>query len=406
MTDPPPEPVAWSEGAPGDLLVANIGELVTNDPAAGAPPLHVRHDAAVAIRGGLVAWVGPEKLLPPEHRELPTLDAGGAAALPGFVDAHTHLVFAGDRADEFAARLSGQAYQAGGIRTTVAATRAASDDDLLTNARRLATEAARAGTTTIEVKSGYGLTVEDERRSLAVARDLPTPHRTFLGAHVVPEGSDPDDYTTLVAGDMLAACAPLATAADVFVEEGAFDVDQAREILLAAKGHGLDLHVHANQLRHGPGVQLAAEVGALSADHCTHLEDEDIGALRDADVTAVLVPAAEFSTRSAYAPARRLLDAGVTVALATDCNPGTSFTTSMPFVVALACRELGMTPEEAVAAATVGGAAALGADEVGRLVPNAAGDLVVLDAPTYLHLPYRPGVDLVSHTVKAGRLIR
>ncbi|MDX1620975.1 MAG: imidazolonepropionase [Nitriliruptorales bacterium] len=404
MTEPH-EAADWSEVTPADLLVTEIGELVTNDPAAGAPPLHLVHDAAVAIRGGTVAWVGPSKLLPDEHRDLPTLDVAGRAALPGFVDPHTHLVFAGDRADEFAARLAGREYEAGGIRTTVGATRSATDEELLSNARRLATEALRSGTTTVEVKSGYGLTVDDERRSLEAARDLPTPHRTFLGAHVVPEGMDGDDYTSLVAGEMLEACAPLATAADVFVERGAFDEDRARTILTAAREHGLGLHVHANQLRHGPGVQLAAEFGALSADHCTHVEPEDVTALHDAELTAVLVPAAEFSTRSPYAPARQLLDAGVRVALATDCNPGTSFTTSMPFVIALACRELRMSPEEAVIAATLGGASALGASGVGFLAPNAAGDLVVLDAPTYLHLPYRPGVNLAWRTIKAGCVV-
>ena len=382
------------------LLVTGIGHLVTWDPE--RPPAD--HDAAVAIRDGRVVWTGSMGAVPSEHDDLPRLDVEGRTVVPGFVDAHTHLVFAGDRTEEFVARLAGRPYEAGGIRTTVAATRAASDDALLDNACRLADEALRSGTTTVEIKSGYGLTVDDERRSLAVARGI-TGHTTFLGAHVVPDGVDADDYTALVAGPMLAACAPLATAADVFVEEGAFDADQARTILRAAQEHGLDLHVHANQLRHGPGVQVAAEVGARSADHCTHLTDDDVGALRDAGVVAVLVPGAEFSTRSPYAPARRLLDAGATVALATDCNPGTSFTTSMPFVIALACRELGMAPDEALKAATLGGAAALGCDDVGHLCPSARGDLVVLDAPHPAHLAYRPGVDLVRHVVRRGAVI-
>lgn len=381
-----------------DLLVTGIGHLVTHDPDRPA----AEHDAAVAVRAGRVAWVGASATVPSEHGDLPRLDVAGRAVVPGFVDAHTHLVFAGDRTDEFVARLGGRPYEAGGIRTTVAATRAAPDEELLRNAVHLAAEARRTGTTTLEVKSGYGLTVEDERRSLAVAQAI-TGHTTFLGAHVVPEGVDPDEYTSLVAGPMLDACAPLATAADVFVEEGAFDADQARTILRAAQAHGLDLHVHANQLRHGPGVQLAAELGARSADHCTHLADDDVAALRDAGVVAVLVPGAEFSTRSPYAPARRLLDAGATVALATDCNPGTSFTTNLGFVIALACRELGMTPDEALRAATLGGAAALGCDDLGHLRPGARGDLAVLDAPNPAHLAYRPGVPIVWATVTRGR---
>lgn len=380
-----------------DLLVTGIGHLVTFDPERPAD----EHDASVAIRAGRVVWIGHTGAVPSEYDDLPPLDVQGRAVVPGFVDAHTHLVFAGDRTGEFVARLTGRPYEAGGIRTTVAATRAASDAALLTNAHRLADEAVRSGTTTLEVKSGYGLTVADERRSLAVAQAV-TGHTTFLGAHVVPEGSDADEYTALVAGPMLEVCAPLATAADVFVEDGAFDADQARKILTAAREHGLDLHVHANQLRPGPGVQLAAELGARSADHCTHVTDDDVAALRGAGVVAVLVPGAEFSTRSPYAPARRLLDAGVTVALASDCNPGTSFTTSIPFVIALACREMGMSPDEALRAATLGGAAALGTEDVGHLRLGARGDLVVLDAPHPAHLAYRPGVDLVWRVVRRG----
>jgi imidazolonepropionase len=259
----------------------------------------------------------------------------------------------------------------------------------------------RSGTTTLEVKSGYGLTVQDEQRCLEVAGAV-TRHRTFLGAHVVPEELSAADYTALVAGPMLDACAPLATAVDAFCEEGAFDEAQCRTVLAAGAARGLEVHVHANQLRPGPGVQLAASLGAASADHCTHLTDADVAALRDASVVAVLVPAAEFSTRSPYAPARRLLDAGVAVALATDCNPGTSYTTSMPFVIALACRELRMTPAEAVRAATLGGARALRDEAVGHLRVGARGDLVVLDAPSEDYLAYRPGVGLVRHVVKDG----
>jgi imidazolonepropionase len=325
--------------------------------------------------------------------------------VPGFVDSHTHLVFGGDRAEEFEARLAGKAYAAGGIRTTVAATRALATQQLRVRATRLASEALRSGTTTIEIKSGYGLTVADELRSLEVAATL-TPHRTFLGAHVVPDDTDPAAYVELVTGPMLDAVAGVASAIDAFCEEGAFDEAQCREVLTAGAARGLDVHVHANQLQPGPGVQLAAELQALSADHCTHVSDDDVAALADAGVAAVLVPAAEFSTRSAYAPARRLLDAGVTVALATDCNPGTSFTTSMPFVMALACQEQRLSALEALRAATAGGAAALGETEVGHLRVGAQADLVVLDAPSYVHLAYRPGVDLVRQVIRRGEVVR
>lgn len=379
------------------LLVDRIGHLVTwGDP----PDLD---DAAVVVDDGVVAWTGPAAQAPAADQRL---DAGGRCVVPGFVDAHTHLVFGGDRSAEFEARLAGRPYDAGGIRSTVAATRAASPADLLAGARRLAAEALRSGTTTLEVKSGYGLDVVTERTLLEVAAALPTPHRTFLGAHVVPDGIDRAGYVELVAGDMLDAVADLATAVDAFCETGAFDADESRAVLQAGRERGLDVHVHANQLGPGPGVQLAASLGAASADHCTHLDDDDVAALRDADVVAVLVPAAEFSTASAYAPARRLLDAGVVVALASDCNPGTSFTTSLPFVVALACRETGMTPLEALRAVTVGGAAALRRDDVGHLRPGARGDLVVLDAPSPVHLAYRPGVDLVHAVVRDGEVVR
>jgi imidazolonepropionase len=356
-------------------------------------------------------WVGRRRDRPEATGE-ERLDAAGGCVLPGFVDAHTHLVFAGDRSEEFAARLAGRPYSAGGIRDTVTATRAATPDRLLTAARRLAGEALRGGTTTLEVKSGYGLTVDDERKLLDVAGRLTTPELphvvpTFLGAHVVPaeHEADPDRYVDLVCGGMLDACAPLASGCDVFCDTGAFDGAQSRKVLEAGRARGLDLRVHANQLEHGPGAQLAAELGAASADHLTHLDDADIAALAEAGVVATLLPVAELSTRSPWAPARRLLDAGVTVALATDCNPGTSFTTSMPLVIALACLALRMTPQEAVAAATAGGAQALRRSDVGRLVPGSCADAVVLAAPSYLHLAYRPGVDLTAAVLRAGRVV-
>ncbi|WP_088316581.1 imidazolonepropionase [Kineosporia sp. R_H_3] len=385
------------------LLLTGIGELVTNDPhaeGAGPAPVHVVRDAAVLVEGPTVAWVGPAAAAPAADT---VLDLGGRAVVPGFVDAHAHLVFGGDRAAEFEARMSGTAYAAGGIRTTVAATRASSDEALHANASRLVAEMRRQGTTTVEIKSGYGLTAHDEARSLAVARTL-TPETTYLGAHVVgPEyADDPGGYVDLVTGPMLDACAPHARWVDVFCERGAFDADAARAVLRAGAARGLLVRVHANQLGEGPGVQVAAELGAVSADHCTHLADADVAALRDAGVVATLLPGAEFSTRSPYPDARRLLAAGVTVALATDCNPGSSYTSSMPFCIALAVREMRMTPAEALWSATAGGAASLARTDVGVLRPGARADLAVLDAPSFVHLAYRPGVPIVVGVVAGG----
>ncbi|MEU7839574.1 imidazolonepropionase [Micromonospora sp. NPDC049114] len=388
------------------LLVDNIGELVTN--GVGEGPLGIRRKAAVLIEEGRVAWVGPAAYAPAADRRI---DAGGAAVLPGFVDSHAHLVFAGERAAEFAARMAGERYTGGGIRTTVGATRAATDDELRATVRRLRGEALRQGTTTIEIKSGYGLNVADEARSLRIATETSS-ETTFLGAHVVPpEYADrPDDYVGLVCGPMLAAAAPHAKWIDVFCERGAFDVDHARAILACGQAAGLGVRLHANQLGPGPGVQLGVELGAASVDHCTHLSDADIDALAGTahsdgsgtSTVATLLPGAEFSTRSPYPDARRLLDAGVTVALATDCNPGSSYTSSMPFCIALAVREMRMTPAEALWAATAGGARALRRDDVGVLIPGARADLVVLDAPSYLHLAYRPGVPLIHQVIRNG----
>ncbi|WP_431930789.1 imidazolonepropionase [Micromonospora sp. RP3T] len=383
----------------GSLLVDNIGELVTND-GRGGDPLGVRRDAALLVEDGRVAWVGPARYAPAAGRRV---DAAGSAVLPGFVDSHAHLVFAGDRAAEFAARMAGEPYTGGGIRTTVGATRAASDDDLRATVGRLRAEMRRQGTTTVEIKSGYGLSVADEARSLRIAAEF-TEDTTFLGAHVVPaEYADrPDDYVGLVCGPMLAAAAPYARWIDVFCERGAFDADHARAILTCGQAVGLGVRLHANQLGPGPGVRLGVELGAASVDHCTHLTDADVDALAGSETVATLLPGAEFSTRSPYPDARRLLDAGVTVSLATDCNPGSSYTSSMPFCVALAVREMGMTPAEAVWAATAGGAAALRRTDVGRLTVGARADLVVLDAPTHLHLAYRPGVPLIRQVLHNG----
>lgn len=386
------------------LLVTNIGELVTNDPELGEGPLGILRGAAlVADEHSYVAWVGPAAQAPPADQRI---DVGGAAVIPGFVDSHTHLVFAGDRAEEFAARMAGEAYTAGGIRSTVAATRAASRFDLNVRVGRLQGELLRLGVTTVEVKTGYGLDVETERVSAELAAGR-TRHVTFLGAHVVPAefDGDVDGYVDLVTGPMLEAVAPHAMWIDVFVEDGAFGADEARTILRAGQAAGLGARVHANQLGPGPGVQVAAEVGAASADHCTHLTDEDVDALVSAGVVATLLPGAEFSTRSPYPDARRLLDAGATVALATDCNPGTSYTTSMPLMIALAVRECGMTPSEAVWSATAGGAAALRQPDVGRIAVGARADLLVLDAPSHLHLAYRPGAPIVDTVVSHGNVV-
>lgn len=387
------------------VVIDNIGELVTNDPSLGEGPLGLVRNAALVVVDGTVRWAG-ERHRTPEGAPGPRVDAGGRAVIPGFVDSHGHLVFAGDRAAEFAARMAGRAYEAGGIRTTVEATRAAPSDVLSRNTHRLVREALRSGTTTIECKSGYGLTVADERRSLAIAAEH-TDELTYLGAHVVaPEYADrPEDYVALVCGEMLHACAPHARWIDVFCERGAFDGDQARTILRAGAARGLVPRVHANQLGHGPGVQLAVELGAASTDHATYLTKEDVRALADGDTVATLLPAAEFSTRNPYPDARRLLDAGVTVALAADCNPGSSYTTNMPFCVALAVRELRMTPDEALWAATMGGARALRRTDVGHLGVGARADAVLLEAPSHVHLSYRPGVPLVTAVWRRGEAV-
>ncbi|MGW2469668.1 imidazolonepropionase [Streptomyces bauhiniae] len=381
--------------------ITNIATLVTNDPSLGDnSPLGLIQDAALVIDGERVVWAGESSKAPATDNRL---DAGGKAVLPGFVDSHSHLVFAGDRTAEFNARMSGRAYSAGGIRTTVAATRAASDAELEANLARHLAEALRQGTTTMETKSGYGLTVEDESRALRLAA-AHTDEVTYLGAHIVaPElAEDPAAYVALVTGEMLDACAPNARWIDVFCEKGAFDGDQARAILTAGRAKGLHPRVHANQLSYGPGVQLAVELDAASADHCTHLTDADVDALASGNTVATLLPGAEFSTRAEWPDARRLLDAGATLALSTDCNPGSSYTSSVPFCVALAVRDMGMTPDEAVWAATAGGAAALRRTDVGRLTPGSRADLVLLDAPSHVHLAYRPGVPLVEGVWRAG----
>jgi imidazolonepropionase len=383
------------------LVVDRIGLLVTNDPALGDGPLGIVRDAAVVIDDGVVVAIEPSGVAADRR-----VDAGGRCVIPGFVDSHTHLVFAGDRSEEFAARMAGEPYSPGGILSTVAATRATSDADLaaLTAVRRR--DAQRGGTTHVEIKSGYGLRTADERRLVELAVAL-TDDVTFLGAHTVPaefEGRA-DDYVALVCGEMLAACAPHSRWIDVFCEVGAFDEDQSRAVLRAGKAAGLGLRVHANQLGAGPGARLAVEEGAASADHCTHLTDADVDALASSDTVVTFLPAADFCTRQPYADARRVLDAGATVALASNCSPGSSPTSSMPFCIALAVREMRMTIEEALLAATLGGAKALRRADLGLLNPSSRADLVVLDAPTYVHLASRPGMALAHRVIAGGEIV-
>jgi imidazolonepropionase len=377
-------------------LLTNIGLLATQDADLGEVT-----DAAVVLDGDRIAWVGSASA-PPAADD--AVDVGGRAVIPGFVDSHAHLVFSGDRAAEFAARMSGQPYAAGGIRTTVAATRAASDEVLRANIARLATEMLEAGITTFECKSGYGLDVPTEERALRIASEF-TPETTYLGAHVVPADTARDAYIDLVCGEMLVAATPHSRYVDVFCDQGAFDGDETRQILNAGLGAGLIPRVHANQLTEGPGVQLAVELGAASADHCTHLSAADIDALAGSATVATLLPLAEFSTRAVYPDARRMIDAGVMVALATDCNPGSAYSTSMPLAIALAVRDMRMTPAEAVFAATAMGAQALRRNDVGVIAVGKRANLAVLDAESYIHLAYRPGVPLISQVWQDGRRV-
>lgn len=386
-------------------LITNIGELVTNDPAAAgaAGALGVRRDAAVLIDGYRVAWVGDAARAPDADE---VTDAAGQAVIPGFVDSHTHLVFGGDRSAEFEARMSGQRYAAGGIRSTMTATRAASDEELRARLAGFVTELRTQGTTTVEVKTGYGLSVTDEERLARLAAEV-TEDVTFLGAHVVPPeyADDTDGYVELVCGPMLDACAPHARWVDAFCERGAFSPQQSRRVLEAGAARGLGVRVHGNQLGPGDGVRLAVELGAASVDHCTYLSDDDIQLLAASDTVCTLLPGVEFSTRQPYPDARRLIDAGVIVALASDCNPGSSFTSSMAFCIAIAVRDMGLTPAEALWAATAGGAQALRRDDVGRIAVGSRADIVLLRAPSHVHLAYRPGVPLAQRVWSSGRAV-
>ncbi len=388
------------------LLLTGIGHLTTHD---GDPIT----DAVVAIDETTITYAGSESDSPAqEGREL--VDCEGRAVIPGFVDAHTHLVFAGDRSDEFARRLSGESYadiaaSGGGILSTVSATRAASEEQLFDLGAARVWNMIRSGTTTLEIKSGYGLDLTTELRLLRVARrigeELPvTVRTTFLGAHSVPVEfrSDRDGYIDLVTDEMIPAAAALADYCDVFVEQGAFSVEEARRILEAAKVKGLQGRVHAEQLSHGGGAALAAELGAASADHLDHATEEDASALADAGVTAVLVPGASYSLRSSQAPGPMLWDAGCIVALATDCNPGTSYLESMGLVISLAVVEMGLSANQALWAATRGGALSLGLPDRGLLARGQMADLAIIDAPTPTHIPYRPATNLAWATIQGG----
>ena len=387
-------------------LVHNIGQLVTNDPAHDGTKLGVIENAALLVEDGVVAWAGPDADAPTHHIKR-KLDAKGRAVIPGFVDSHTHMIFAGDRSKEFRARMLGETYTAGGIAHTVEKTRAASDELLRSNAQSLLNEAYSTGTTTIEIKSGYGLTINDERRSLEIAQGL-TDETTYLGAHVVPVEykKNPKDYVDLVTGPMLDAVLPFSKWIDVFCDKGAFSPDDARTILKAGMAKGLLPRIHANQLQEGQGVRLGVELDAASVDHVSHLSEKDIEALSKSKTVATLLPGAEFSTRSAYPDVRPLLEASITVALASDCNPGSSYTTSMAFIMAVAVREMHFSPEQALWSATMGGAKALRRDDIGHLFEGARANFSILNADSYIHLAYRPGVQLIEQVWRDGLQIK
>ncbi|MET3922711.1 amidohydrolase family protein [Arthrobacter sp. UYEF20] len=403
-------------------LITNIAELMTQD-----ADHRVLKNAAVVIEGERIAWLGAAADAPAADG---AVDAGGRALLPGWVDSHTHLIFAGDRTAEFEARMAGESYSAGGIAVTTGATRSTSDFDLTRLAMGRVAEAVSQGTTYLETKTGYGLDVENEARSARIASTV-VDEVTYLGAHLVPDGVDSEEYTDLVCGPMLAAVRPYVRWADVFCERGAFTEDQSRRVLRACKEAGLGLRVHGNQLGVGPGVQLAVEFGAASVDHVNYLSAADVDSLAaswtgwDAadgaggvdgaggkrGTVATCLPACDLSTRQPLAPGRELLDAGVQLALASNCNPGTSYTSSMAFCVTTAVLQMRLSVHEAVRAATYGGALALGRESgndadgeraVGSIAVGHRADLHLLNAPSATHLAYRPGIPLTHAVWRAG----
>jgi imidazolonepropionase len=386
------------------FTLTNISQLITNNSALGDGQLGVINDAAITVADGIVSWVGQSSQT---DSSVPKTDVGGRSLIPGFVDSHSHIMFAGDRSQEFAARMAGVPYSAGGIKVTTEETRNASDDQLRNVAQGLIKEMHESGTTTVEIKSGYGLDVATEERSVRVAAEF-TDEVTFLGAHVVAQefADNADAYVDLVVGEMLNACAPHSNWIDVFCDRGAFTVEQSRRVLEAGIAKQLKPRIHLNQLEQGDGIAMAIELDCASADHLTYLTDEDINALAASNTVAGLVPGADFSTRAPQYPrGRDLLDAGAVVALSPDCNPGSSFTTNMPLMIALAVREMHLTVDEALFAATMGGAISLRRDDVGHLSIGAKADFALLNAPSYIHLAYRPGVPLISTTWKDGNVI-
>jgi imidazolonepropionase len=387
------------------LLVTDIGCLVTNQATIDGTPLGIISDAAIAVRDGKVSWIGSRSDVKTGDYQS-VLSAKGKTVIPGFVDSHNHMVFAGDRAAEFSARMQGQPYAAGGINYTVEQTRSASDEELRKNVASLVIEGLTSGTTTVEIKSGYGLSIADEQRSLKIAREF-TDETTFLGAHVVPAEfkNAPEDYVAMVCGPMLEAVAPHAKWIDVFCDRGAFTPDQTRQILKAGIAKGLLPRLHANQLEPGEGIKVGVELGAASVDHISHFNDSDIAALANSKTVATFLPGAEFSTRSKYPDARPILEAGISVAIASDCNPGSSYTTNMPLMIALAVREMFFTPEQALWSATKGGALALRRDDVGHLGVGAKANFAVLSSNSYLHLAYRPGVNLIEQVWRNGNQV-
>ena len=389
-----------------DLLVTDIGCLVTNESAIDGTQLGIIHDGAFTVTDGQVSWVGSSsEVKVSEYKNV--ISAKGKTVIPGFVDSHNHLIFAGDRAAEFSARMQGQPYAAGGINYTVEQTRSATDEQLRANASALVFEGLASGTTTVEIKSGYGLSVKDEVRSLQIAREF-TEETTFLGAHVVPTEykNAPDDYVAMVCGPMLEAVAPYSKWIDVFCDRGALSPDQTRQILKAGIAKGLLPRLHANQLEPGEGIKVGVELGAASVDHISHFDSSDISVLANSKTVATFLPGAEFSTRSKYQDARPMFEAGVSVAIASDCNPGSSYTTNMPLMIALAVREMFFTPEQALWSATMGGAFALRRHDVGHLTVGARADFLILSCNSYLHLAYRPGVNLVEQVWRHGNQVR
>jgi imidazolonepropionase len=388
-----------------NLLVTDIGCLITNEASIDGTPLGIINDAAFAVTDGRVSWVGARSGVNASDYQN-VISANGKAVIPGFVDSHNHLVFAGDRAIEFSTRMQGQPYEAGGINYTVEQTRRASDEELRGNVSALVKEGLISGTTTVEIKSGYGLSIADELRSLEIAREF-TDETTFLGAHVVPSEfkSAPEDYIAMVCGPMLDAVAQHAKWIDVFCDRGAFSPDQTRQILKAGIAKGLLPRLHANQLEPGEGIKVGVELGAASVDHISYFNDSDIAALANSNTVATFLPGAEFSTRSKYPDVRPMFSAGIQVAIASDCNPGSSYTTNMSLMVALAVREMFFTPEQALWSATKGGALALRRNDVGYLSVGAKADFTILSSNSYLHLAYRPGVNLIEQVWRNGNKI-